>query len=163
MSSKTPMIRQTAWISIIPHLAVMALIMFIWYQFNPQKTVLYGTLSYLTLSIGLRYIIPKSHREGINLVKNLKYEQALAKFEKSHQFFSDHNWIDDYRYIVLLSSSNISYGEMALCNIAFCHSQLGNGKLSKEFYIKTLKKYPDSGLAQAGLNMMNAANNQQEE
>lgn len=157
------MIRETAWISIIPHLAVMALIILVWYQLTPQNTALYGSLSYLILSIGLRYIIPKSHREGISLVKSLKYEQALSKFEKSYQFFSGNNWIDKYRYIVLLSSSKIAYREMALCNIAFCHSQLGNGKLSKEYYSKTLKEYPDSGLAQAGLNMMNAASNQQEE
>ena len=43
---------------------------------------------------------------------------------------------------------------MALLNIAFCHAQLGNGELAKEYYQKTLHEFPDSGMAKASLNMI---------
>ena len=49
-----------------------------------------------------------------------------------NEFFKRYNWIDKYRFVVLLSLSRISYTEMALANIAFCHGQLGEGGKSKE-------------------------------
>ena len=48
----------------------------------------------------------------------------------------------------------VSYREMALVNIAFCHSQTGNGDQAKQYYRKALDLFPDSGLAEAGMNMI---------
>ncbi len=163
MSSQTPTAREIAWISIVPHLAVMGVIMLIWYQFNPQRAIPNGALTYVVFSMSLRFVIPLSHRAGVKDVKGKNYQQALSKFQKSYEFFSKHKWLDKYRYLTLLSSSKISYGEMALCNIAFCHSQLGNGELTKEFYLKTLEEYPDSGMAQGAMNLINAMSKEQEE
>jgi hypothetical protein len=50
----------------------------------------------------------------------------------------------------------MSYKEMALNNIAFCYGQLGKGKLSKEYYEKTLDEFPESGIAKAGLRLINS-------
>ena len=92
-------------------------------------------------------------------VKNGDFKEAISDFMKSYEFFDKNNWIDKYRFLTLLSSSKMSYKEMALNNIAFCFSQIGNGVKAKEFYEKTLKEFPESGLAKAGLNMMNSINN----
>jgi hypothetical protein len=45
---------------------------------------------------------------------------------------------------------------MALCNIAFCYGQTGNGEKSEYYYNVTLKEFPNSLLAKAALNMINA-------
>jgi len=102
---------------------------------------------------------PKSHREGLKLTKEHKFEKAIPKFENSYKFFTQNNWIDKYRFITLLSSSKMNYREMALCNIAFCYSQIGNGQKSIEYYKKTLEEFPENGLAQTGLKMLTSTEN----
>lgn len=48
---------------------------------------------------------------------------------------------------------------MALCNIAFCYGQIGEGQKAKEYYQQTLTEYPENGMAQAGINMLNLVDN----
>lgn len=163
MNAKTPTIRQTAWISVIPQLGVMGLIILIWWQINPDKAVINGAITYLIISFSLRRIVARDHRKGMQLVKTQNFETAIPFFEKSYDFFSRNDWIDKYRYLTLLSSSRISYKEMALNNIAFCFGQLGNGQKAKEYYERTLSEFPDSGLATAGLNMLNSMNKKETE
>jgi len=159
MSSKTPTIKQISWISIIPQLIVMGVIMSLWYLINPEKALLFGALTYLAISFSLRNLIPKDHRNGMKKVKNGNFKEAISDFEKSYEFFNKNEWIDKNRFLTLLSSSRISYKEMALNNIAFCYGQIGNGIKSKEFYERTLKEFPESAIAKAGLNMLNSINN----
>lgn len=65
MSSKTPIVKQIAWISILPQMIVMGLLMLLWYQYNQQDFIMYGAGSYLVLSYILRTSIPRNHRSGI--------------------------------------------------------------------------------------------------
>lgn len=62
----------------------------------------------------------------------------------------------------MLSSSRISYTEMALANIAFCYGQLGEGAKSKEYYENILKEFPDSQIAIVSLKMFDAAKDMRE-
>lgn len=156
MSSKIPTVKQVNWMSIIPHLIIMGIIIFLWYLINPEKAFLFGALTYLLISLTLRNLIPKEHRKGIKKTKAEKFEEAILDFEKSYTFFKKHEWIDKYRFITLFSSSKMSYQEMALANIGFCYSQIGNGRKSKEFYERTLLEFPDSGLAKSALKMLNS-------
>lgn len=94
----------------------------------------------------------------MKLTKQEKYLDAIPHFEKSYDFFKKHNWLDKYRYLTLLSSSKMAYREMALNNIAFCYGQAGDGIRSKEYYEKTLREFPDNGMAKVGLKMLNAMN-----
>jgi hypothetical protein len=51
------------------------------------------------------------------------------------------------------------YREMALCNIAFSYSQENNGSKAIEYYTKVISEYPNNGMAQAGLKMLNSVSN----
>ena len=54
----------------------------------------------------------------------------------------------------MMSASAISYREMALCNIAFCYSQLGDGQKAESYYRRALDEFPNSALAVAALRMI---------
>jgi tetratricopeptide (TPR) repeat protein len=157
MSAQIPVGRQIAWISIIPHLAVMALIVAGFYLTGSKEYFLNGVITYIILSICLRLFVPRFHRVGIHHVKRKDFSTAIISFEKSFSFFSKYEWVDKYRFLALLSSSALSYRDMALCNIAFCYSQIGEGAKAMSYYKKALQQNPENGLAIAALNMMKAA------
>ena len=157
MAARVPTFKYIAWVSLIPHLLFLFLFVYIFQLLEFKDSFVFGAAAYLLLSYGLRTIISKDHRQGINLIKAEKFEEAIPCFEKSYQFFSRNSWIDKYRYVTLFSASKMSYKEMALCNIAFCYSQINEGLRAIEYYEKTLQEFPENGLAKAGLKMLNSA------
>jgi tetratricopeptide (TPR) repeat protein len=159
MASNIPIVRQVAWISLFPQLLFMGLLIVGFYLLGQQNFVQYGVLTYLVISMALRYFIPKDHRHGITLVKQKDFQGAIPYFKNSYEFFTKHSWLDKYRFIILLSSSKMSYKEMALNNIAFCYGQIGDGDKSIEYYHRTLTEYPDNEIAKAGLNLLLASRN----
>ena len=162
MATNVPIVRQIAWISLIPQLIFMGAIIYIYHLLNFEDSFLFGTLTYLILSLILRNFVAKDHTQGIKLVKQQQFENAIPIFEKSVEFFTKNNWIDKFRFLTLLSSSKMTYKEMGLCNIAFCYSQTGNGKKALEYYEKTLKEFPENGLAKSGLKMLNSFKNSEQ-
>lgn len=156
MSSKVPTTKQVAWVSLVPHIFVLAIFILLYHLIDVESVVLYAALTFLLLSFALRNFVPKDHREGIRKNNKGKFEEALLDFEKSYLFFKKYEWIDKYRYITLLSSSKISYREMALVNIAFCYSQIGNSSKSKEYYLRTLDEFPESMMAKTALNFIDS-------
>lgn len=154
MASGKPIVRQVAWLSLIPQMLVLFGIIFLFRQLGIVEPIVTGAAAYLIILLVLRKRVALDHRKGINLFKKSAYAEAIPHFEKSYAFFNKHSWIDRWRYIVLLSSSKISYREMALLNIAFCHGQTGNGPESKKVYEQTLQEFPDSEMAKAALNMI---------
>jgi len=164
MASKKPIVRQVAWLSIIPQLIFMGLLLLIFgltiSSFN--LALIIAMLTYLLISNTLRRGIPHNHRKGISLYKAGKYEPAIDEFKKSYVFFSKYAWLDKYRYLTLLTSSRISYTEMALVNIAFCSSQIGDGLTAKQYYEKALAQFPKSEIAIASLNLISSIENSHE-
>ena len=157
MASKKPIVKQIAWLSVFPQIALLIGMIFL-AQFMGFKNFIFpGLIMYLAISLPLRFGVPHHHRKGIALVKKGAFAEAIPFFEKSYIFFKKYKWIDTYRYITLLSSSRISYTEMALLNIAFCHGQSGDGQMSRHYYEKTLHAFPDSEMANASLRMFDAA------
>ena len=154
MASNVPVVKQVAWISLLPQMVVLGVIGGICYLCGLLNPVFPAAGIYWLLSLGLRYGVAKDHRKGMQLVKKHEYAGAIQFFEASYRFFTDNSWIDKYRYITLLSSSAMDYREMALCNIAFCYSQIGEGPKARAYYQQVLKTYPDNGLAQTALRMM---------
>lgn len=161
MASRKPIVRQTALLSLVPQLLFMTLLCVIYILFIESKflAIELALITYLIISISLKLTIPHNHRKGIALYKAGKYEQAIAEFQKSYAFFSKYTWIDKYRFITLLSSCKISYREMALLNIAFCYSQIGDGKNSKDYYLKAIAQFPNSEMANTSLKMIESIEN----
>jgi tetratricopeptide (TPR) repeat protein len=156
MPAKIPTVRQIAWISLIPQMLVLGTLIAIFYFLNIREPLMAGAATYLTISFGLRTFIPKYHRKGISFVKQKQFEKAIPYFEKSVDYFTRYSWIDKYRYLTLLTSSAITFKEMAWCNIAFCYSQLGEGRKAIEYYKIVLREYPESALANTGLAMLHS-------
>jgi tetratricopeptide (TPR) repeat protein len=156
MASNVPTVRQIAWVSLIPQFLFMGIIIFVYHLLEFGDPFLFGALTYLIISFGLRNLVAKDHRQGMKLVKQQQFENAIPLFEKSVAYFNKNNWVDKYRFLTLLSSSRMTYKEMGLCNIAFCYSQTSNGQKAKEYYEQTLKEFPENGLAIAGLKMINS-------
>lgn len=158
MSSNKPVVRQRAWLAGLFHILLLLVLGFIFGLFSDSfiDGLDLALIVYFIAYLLLRFLVPRNHRQGVAFFKSGNYTQAISEFEKSYDFFTEHAWIDKYRFIVLLSSSRISYTEMALVNIAFCYTQIGNGGKAKEYYEKTLSQFPDSGMAQSALRMMQA-------
>ncbi len=53
-----------------------------------------------------------------------------------------------------MTPSAMSYREMALCNIAFCYSQIGKGEQALKYYQQAISEFPDCGLAEAAIRMI---------
>lgn len=154
MASNVPTTRQVAWISLIPQLIFMGMLIGLFFLLKVKDPFMYGASAYPILSFVLKYSIPLSHRAGMQLVRQEQFAKAIPLFEKSLAFFEHYQWIDKFRYITLLSSSKMTYKEMALCNIAFCYSQTNNKDQAREYYSRVLSEFPENGLAKAALKMM---------
>lgn len=156
--ANVPVVRQVAWISLIPQVLIYLLIGYIYYLLFPGIDPFFvTTLTYVIVIIVVRNAVAKKHRKGIKLFKQSKFEEAIPLFEDSVAYFTKNTWVDKYRYITLLSSSKMSYREMGLCNIAFCYSQINQGEKAKAYYNLVLREYPENGLAIAALRMLNAS------
>jgi tetratricopeptide (TPR) repeat protein len=156
MASNVPTIRQIAWLSVIPQVAVIGIIIYGYHLANFSNPFIFGALTYSVFALILRNLIAKNHRQGMRLVKQQKFTEAIPFFEKSVDYFSKNTWVDNYRFLTLLSSSKMTYKEMGLCNIAFCYSQTGNGQRAIDYYKKALNENAENGLAIAGLKMLSS-------
>ncbi|MEJ6980195.1 tetratricopeptide repeat protein [Pedobacter sp. P351] len=154
MSSNVSVVRQIAWLALIPQFLFALVLIFIYHQLRFPDPPFYGLVTYLIISFSVRTIIPHSHNKGMRYVKKDKFAEAIPCFEKSYTFFTRYNWVDKYRYITLLSSSSMSYREMSLTNIALCYSQLGDAIKAKEYYEITLEEFPGSEIAKSGLSLL---------
>ena len=161
MASKVPTVRQVAWISIIPQISFMGVLILVYSKLELElpETILCGSLTYLAISFCLRNLLTKNFIQGMKLVKQQDFSSAIPFFEKSVIFFTKNSWVDKFRFITLLSSSKMSYKEMGLCNIAFCYGQTGNGVKAKEYYERTLDEFPNSGIASTALKFINSFEN----
>lgn len=166
MSSKAPITRQTSWPMVAPQLlSMLALMFFVQILFQPESilhSITIGASIYLLYSCGSRRLIARTHRKGIWLSKEGRFEEAIEQYEKSYAFFNKNSWIDRYRGVAMMTPSAISYREMALINIVYCLAQLGQAQQSKEYYEKTHEEFPNSGIAQSSLKMIQTFGSQKE-
>ena len=152
MPASIPTVKEIAWLSLVPQLAVMALLIATGFLlFGKPDGLLFGVGAYLVLSQLLRRVLPAAHRRGIRELRRGDLEQAIKSFEESYDFFSRHRWIDRFRYLTMLSSSAYSFREMAMCNVAFLHGQLGRPADSLAWYRRALQEFPTCSLARTAL------------
>jgi tetratricopeptide (TPR) repeat protein len=141
----------------MPQFAILGLFIVIgWLATKSVLGIAGGAVAYVICSYSARALIPRAHRRGTLLARNEQFEEAIRAHEESYAFFTRHAWIDRYRAITMLTPSAMSYREIALVNIAFAYSQMGDGAKAKEFYRRALDEFPDSGLASASLKLIEA-------
>jgi len=159
VAPKRPIIRQIAWLAVGFHLLVYAtsVVVASLVLGRDSNPILAGVAPVFIYSLGSRYLVARSQRRGVRLMKSHDYDNAISHFEASYRLFSERPWLDRFRGVVLLSASAIPYREMALANIAFCHSQAGRVAEAKSAYERTISEFPESGIAQAALRMISSA------
>lgn len=154
MASSLPIIRQVAWLSVVPQVVLMLGLVSVAQISAIDEPFLVGTAAYLLLLFTLRSVIAKHHRAGVKLFKQERFAEATHEFEKSYRFFSEHSWLDRWRAITVLSSSRVSYREMALLNLAFCLAQSGQKAQALATYQKALAEFPEGKLAPTAIRML---------
>ena len=162
MAPGKPIIRQVTWLSMLPQLFIMGLLVLGFALLIERflTALIVAMITYVTISNLLERGIPHNHRKGISLSNKGDYYQAIEEYKKSYDFFSRHSWIDKYRYITLLSSSKKSYTEMSLINIAYCYVQIGDREQTKQYYEKALALFPDNEMAKRALNIISTLENE---
>ena len=155
MKTELPVVRKTAWGYVIAQLILLLLLtLFLWKAFFPTDlsfAAACAAVVYLVYSFGSKSILLKNHREGMRLARQQAFREAIDKFQMNYGFLEKYPWVDKYRFITMLDSSARSYREMALCNIAYSHVQLDDPASALKYYEKALKEFPQSDLAQSGL------------
>ena len=125
------------------------LVLFIagFYFSGSDEPVVWGAMIYLMCSFLLRYTVPRHHRKGMSFIKQGRYEEAMASFEKSFVYFSRHAWVDTFRVITAFSSSKLSFREIAMVNKAFCLVCLDHKEEARRVYEQCLAEYPKNHIA----------------
>jgi tetratricopeptide (TPR) repeat protein len=156
------LIRQVNWIAFILHafLVIIITIILLMAGLKTDLSILISAVSYMGLSVILQRTIPRHHRMGFRLLVHKEYEMAALAFEKSWNFFCKNKWLDDYRAILLLSASKISYREMSLINRSLCYWRIGNIEKALESYKDVLKYFPESRLAKEAIDYIENPNPQ---
>lgn len=157
MSDQTPVVRPVSVGAMMISLTILFLAMGLGYWAFQQEGVLAGGILFLGYAIFSRHVITGDQRTGMRLVRQQRFAEAIPCFQRSFEFFERNAWLDNYRAVVLLTPAAMCYREMALANIAFCHSQIGNGAEARRYYETCLERYPNCGLARAALRMMDSA------
>ena len=166
MPSSVPVVREIAWISVVPHLLVMACLMYASYEIlTPDRlaaSVAVGAGIYLVYSQVCRRLVTRRIRRGLRFLKQQDFPAAIAEYEKAYEFFSRHSWLDRFRYITVLSSSAYSYREIALCSMAFAYAQMGDGTNAVKLYQRAVQEFPDCAVARTSLKALEALDSRSE-
>ena len=151
------MIRPVAGLGVLCQLAVIALFSYAIYKavegIAVPVALFWGLVLNIALKLVARSLLTSQHREGVKLIRISKFAEATPCFLASYKSMVRHPWIDRFRWL-LLGENQLSYREMALCNAAFCYSQLGEGRKAIDLYEQALREFPNSSLATASLNML---------
>jgi tetratricopeptide (TPR) repeat protein len=148
-----PVIHQIAWISLFLQLLIIAIFIGAATYFGVTKPILAATLAYLIMAIVIRLFLTSHHRRGMHYAREGRLELAIAEFQRSYEFFHRHAWLDEMRYIFLLSTSRVGYREMGLLNLAYCDLWQDRGEDAIRTYLRTIEEFPDSGLAWTGIKL----------
>lgn len=157
MASSHPIVRQIHWVSIIPVCMIECAIILIYYLLGIAYFFVYGILTFLFLVYILSRVVPVHHRRGMRHIKKSQYKEALREYRQGYAFFKKHKWLDRYRFFFLISFSRMSFVEVAMINMAYCHAQMGNGEEAVALYKEVLEQFPNSQIAKSALQIFETA------
>lgn len=159
MAGKVPVVRQGSLKQAVPQFAILFVLMFTVAFLEPvdEWRWMAGTVIGLCIwMVTARLFLPPKFRKGMRLIHKKALDDAIPHFESCVAYLAKNPWLDRWRAVLMLSNSAYSYREMALINIAFCHSQSGRGREAKAIYEQILAEYPENGIASFALNMIRA-------
>jgi hypothetical protein len=158
MSSKVPFVKkEIAWLSLIPRLLLLGLLCLVFYQFDKRTFFLYALIVHTAITYGMRrFAFPSVVHTSVALIKEAKFEEAIPYIKESIDYYDKHPWIDKYRFLLMISSSKQCIMELLLCNLAYCHLQIGDVGIAKLTYEEVLSRYPENPNARVQLQTINA-------
>ncbi len=153
-----PLVRKTGIEQIIPTVSVVLLlslaIYFLRLTTDYSIIVFISCLILTAYKLVVRYTITNNLIKGLRLTKDREFKEAIGLFEQVYDYFDKHPFLDKYRSLILLSTSSYSYKELALLNIAFCYTQLGDKTNATKYYNECLKLNPNNGPAKTSLTQL---------
>jgi tetratricopeptide (TPR) repeat protein len=161
MIQSMPVVRQTNPIAFISQIAAMAILAFgihlIFPRFEIVRCVFLAAFMYLIFCRIMRSIFTRDHIAGMKAYRAKQFENAISHFEASRRFFITHKKLDAYRFLLFGVTSPNPYRIIALCNAAFCYTQLGQGKKAMKIFEQVLLEAPDYTSARASLTMLQSS------
>jgi tetratricopeptide (TPR) repeat protein len=158
MTQRMPVVRQLYWMELIPQFIAIALLAGIPYVAFPDLDVPFdvfiAALVYLIFCRVMRAKFVRDHTSGMKAYHAQRFQDAISHFEASYRFFSAHRGLDRWRSLLFGVASRNPYRVIALCNMAYCYSQAGDGAQAIKLYEQALHEKPDCTLAKASLNML---------
>jgi tetratricopeptide (TPR) repeat protein len=158
MPQPMSVVRQFAWSQLIPQafaIAVIATIFHLLFSEARLSTVLFGAaITYLIICRISRAFVLRKHYAGVSAYRAGRFADAINHFEASYAFFYRHSRMDSWRSFLFGVVGHNRFRIIALCNMAFCYSQLGEGSRAIKLYEQALAASPSSTLARAGLNTL---------
>src|SRR5450631_2641640 len=128
MVQKMPVVRQTNPIAYILQIVAMAILAFVIHLIFPQlkipRCIFLAALAYLIFCNIMRFIFTRDHIAGMKAYRAKQFENAISHFEASRRFFLTHSKLDTYHFLFFGVTSPNPYRIIALCNTAFCYTQL---------------------------------------
>jgi len=103
------------------------------------------------ISFTFRKIFLSKFNYALKLYKNEKLTESLNEFKFANEFYIKYNFIDKFRFILLLDNSKKTYHEMSLLNIANLYNELGDEKESINTFRDVLKLFPKSAEAKQAI------------
>jgi hypothetical protein len=127
-----PVVRQLQWMGLIPQfvaIAVFAVIVRVAFpNLGVPVDIFIGALVYLIFCRVMRARFVRDHQNGMRAYHAQKFQDAISHFEASYRFFSKHRRLDTWRSLLFGVASPNPYRIIALCNMAYCYSQTGEGQ-----------------------------------
>lgn len=161
MTQRLPVVRQLQWSGLIPQFLAIAVLAVITHLIVPSAhiaaDIFIAALAYLIFCRVMRAWLVRDHREGMRAYHSQRFQDAISHFEASYRFFSFHRSLDAWRSLLFGVASPNPYRVIALCNMAYCLSQAGDGQRAITLYEKAIQENPDCTLAKASLNMLRSA------
>ncbi len=161
-----PVIRQFHWMALVPQLLAIALIAVVVRIVLPNQDIpldiFISALIYLLFCRAMRARFARDHKNGMRAYRAQKFEDAISHFEASYRFFSTHRRLDKWRSLLFGVAGPNPYRVLALCNMAYCYSQVGKGQQAIKLYEEALHEQPDCAVATASLNMLRSTSQSSE-
>ena len=156
MSQKAASSRHLKGIYLIPQIILLFLFFIACSYAGIDQPLLSGCMVYLVIFCALRLTLLRGYRKGLSFARNGNFSGAIVSFQKTLDFFKKHAWIDNHRYITILSASRFSYQELCLINIGFCYVGMKDKKTAREYYMRVCSEFPGNPIAQAELEALNS-------